>query len=188
MKKIFLTLFIFILIYGAVAESGYNGNRWYKSRNEISLHENADPYFSDAYLNRDVRAEQIIMFGVDIVVYYHLTCGMFTSVSFTIPEDKIQEFKKQTQNKVDENTAVSFTPYDMIAYINSLGKNSSGAFYDYYSNKYFADACYNVKGPENLYKENGAGRITKYNYNEDTWLYLLENVVMGSNYVVYVTK
>lgn len=187
MKKI-LMLFILFMSFGLTAETGYKGNRWYIDRDEIVLQKNYCRSFSDAYLPRDARAEKMLIFDSDIVVYYHMTCGMFVSVSYTLPRNKVYEFKNQNLKKVEERRAESFTPTDMSAYIQSLGKNSDGAFFDYYSNRFIIDSCYNIQGPVGLYNDNGRGMITKYNYNEDTWLYLLENIVMGYNYVVYVTK
>jgi hypothetical protein len=188
MKKAILFIFLLSVFFGAFAETGYNKHAWGTKKSDIKLKSETKPGKDSLW--KDTKAENKSILGKMRPVYYHFFNDSLGAISYTLPIEKVKNFQNKMKEKVFETQAesedidfilVSCKEEKIIPEIQDI---------DLDLNKIVAITTLEAEndGYEEIdpAPENAAGRIYIYDYNDDTRVYLYENVVTDYAFVVYV--
>lgn len=178
MKKIFIILLMLSCFAGAFAETGYNGNQWWSKRqlvknNLLYLITPIIPKDDSAECYEYIEIESKNMLGVKTSVYYHFFDETLSAVSYSLPTEKTKEIKSKFKNKVQELEIELKTEDNTDIEQNCELEN-------YVFNAMITGDIEYFKN----FKGKGA-RLSIYDYNDDTRVYIFENTTEGKTFVVY---
>lgn len=176
MKKIF---FIFVLLScfaAGFAETGYRGIQWYS---------NIEAFPKKDQINYEgLLVYEKIILGKKTYLFYALYENQLQLAAYIITKDKTEELKKElkkykkTEIKADLANGNEYPGKTKI-------ESESWMIGDAYN---LVDQIEKVT-PEELKAaedKTASGKITIYDYNEDTRCYVLENFIADRTAVVYV--
>lgn len=188
MKKTITTLLFLVLSFGLFAETGYAGVQWGTYKKSLKLTDTITPTESEIWDSTIAKKKTIL--GTITNVYYHFSEDYLYGVSYEIRAEKTKELQKKFNNPVITIDTETGTREDFVntllenGYIKDVKNNE---VITHYANKsFFEVACilefkgYDTKGKK------GKGKIHIYDYNDDTRVYLFENIVENSTFVVYM--
>lgn len=178
MKKI-LFILLFSCIAGAFAETGYNGHQWWTSRQVVKdkLLYRTEPTTqnkTDEEFYIYVEVETKTMLGIKTNVYYHFFEKTLSGVTYSLPPEKTKELKTKYKDKVKELEIEYKIDADT-----EVQQNAS--FHNFIFNAMTMGDTEYISGFE------GKGnRISIYNYNDDTRVYILEDKLHNKTFVAYM--
>lgn len=185
MKKI-LSLFILFLSVGLFAETGYAGVEWGTKKEQLKdfFIEHDD---SELWNNTEVREKQIL--NEKTKVYYHFFYDRLISISYKIPDKKTEKLLSKFPDVVD----VMMCPTMTLTEFKELHKDAANLNLDD-SNILETLMNQNVAQFVERYEitqmelPNGKGKIWIFDYNNDTNAYLIQDIIEGYTFVVYVFR
>lgn len=188
MKKQINALFIFLFIAaGLAAETGYQGHKWYETINNFSrsnrIKFEEDPLYGLIYplaYYKNIEGEQTILYyGFDTEYFEFISAG-FTVTQKTAKKIKaklgpeISIYKVSTEDRTAEDLDFEGKEEDIKPYKDCY------IFVDLRSIAYGIDLGYANEYPT------GEGLITVYNYNDDTRVYVFENLYDKRTTIVFM--
>lgn len=180
MKKLITTLLFVFLFMGLFAETGYNGKQWWSSKNSVK---NNLIYFVQPEITEEneimweyMEAEKKNILGLQTYVYYHFSEGYLFSISYSIPKNKTKELKEKFKNKVKEINIAQDTQTYLLE--KDAEYNSEIVW------QLFNAVIMNDDEYLNRFYGKG-GKLTIYDYNDDTRVYIFENKIGDQTFVFY---
>ncbi len=185
MKKI---IFIFVLLFcftGAFAETGYRGHQWYSKFDTFpkSGQESNNLAYGTTmpliYKKTIIESDTFLFYGINFIN------GELEAAGYLIPKSKTELLKKELKSK--KSTIINFDFSDF-----EYESGETPMENDFYI---FADFSFFSKKLESITSQDkedlkafkkAAGRITIYNYNDDTRCYIFENATPDRTVVIYV--
>lgn len=192
MKK---TLFIILLLScfaGAFAETGYNGIKWFTEREDFQKNTGHRTSQSEIIPAAEIQ-EKVILGTKTNVHYFFSTYNCFESVAYSIPKEKTNVLKDKLNKpiRIIKTDALSKEDFSReILEEEPDFKNEIPQTVDTYFNYVFSSICNYAFEKELQFdvikaKGNSKGLLYIYDYNDDTRLYIFENTIEGTTFVVY---
>jgi hypothetical protein len=186
MKKLFF-IFIFISCFAtAIAETGYRGHLWYSKYDTFP--ESGQEINNLSYDSTIPLIYKKTILESKTFLFYDINCttGELESAGYLIPKNKTDLLKKELKQKKSMVIKMDFSEYDYETGETQVENN----FYIFASLAYITkNALENItdQDKEDLKTfKNAAGRITIYDYNDDTRCYVFENATPDYTVVIYV--
>lgn len=178
MKKLLTTLLILFLSLGLFAETGYTGIEWGTPKSCFKFEEDVE----------DAGIKTRTMQGEETKVYYSFYKDIFDGISYSISTEKTKQLLKKYSDKIGTLKIDTITKEAVYKELDEEYKNEK--FYEYYlHNEYCKNAAmYCDILLENEKKGSGQCTVYIYNYNEDTRVYIFENLVEGRTFVYYTFR
>ena len=178
MKKTITILLLLSCFVVTFAETGYAGKQWMSKSSDL-------PYLE---ADEDTKMIDKKMLGIDTTVYYHFSAKRLMAVSYSLPISKTEQAKSNYKNLVDtyKLEVLTQTKWKVLLISgNKINSESTTDDIDRASNKaiYLLARGIELNNVDKI--DNGDARIYIYDYNDDTRVYLFENVVKGVLFVVY---
>ena len=212
MKKIFmlvLTLFFSLFLF---AETGYKGVDWGLHEREITKKLSVNPIFEDNSSENELlkyffptfteKVNETVILGKKVKVSY-----MFVSidneyylcnVAYIINSDKIKElqnhlkqvrwYKSRFQVEQAMKMLVIDAPNMKQEFDDSIARHYFTDYtmsYKYQGESYIMDSVLAFEQPTKKNKK-ASGTLTLYDYNDDTRVYIYDNIIKDKAVVVYV--
>lgn len=178
MKKIF---FIFVLVFcltTGFAEAGYNGLQWGAKYNDIPYPE----------ISENTKAREKKMVGVYTTIFYHLRGNQLKGISYTIPVEKTTEIKSKYKKQIDTKQVEAISQKDwsnLLKEEKKISEKFTSEEIDRESNKMIFLLARGIEEDRASGMDKGNAQIYIYDYNEDTRVYIFENMIEGVTFVVY---
>ena len=178
MKKTITTLLILFLTLGLFAETGYAGFEWGANKSEFS------------YLNtedKNTLSEQKVMLNKETTRFFHFgNTDMLWGISYSLPAAKTDEIKSKFKNLVRTQKLKEMPEEAMTEALKNLALEENEKNKDYVSNRIMAAfaLAYSAYGIPETVKE-GIAAVSAYDYNDDTRVFIFENMVKDKTIVVY---
>lgn len=185
-KKIILTLVLFMIEAAAFCETGYKNFKWGTSAarvvEQIGINNIKNPIDNKELFQSALIQNKIILGERNEINMFFLNKKL-DGVGYLIPNNKkdllIENFKKNIyQFKFPQVTQSEFNEAKEIhkEYIYNV------LVYRLYQKT----SQYEVLGISELKESSGLCQLTIYDYNDDTRVYIYENIIEGETVVVYV--
>ena len=179
MKKIFLSLFVLLFTFGLFAETGYAGVNWGAKREQLKYLFEDHPNTED-WKNTEVRLKMIQ--GEQTKVYYHF-CDVLVGVSYTIPSSKTKKLINIFKNCIDVVTIPTMTKEEAKENLKIDFENKQESDIQINNAMFQTMAILDQKG---INQSDGKGLIWIFDYNEDTRVYVIQDLIEGLTTVVYI--
>lgn len=193
MKKIFFILLLLSCFAGAFAETGYNGIKWFTEREVFKKSTGYKTTQSEVI--PAIEMQEKTMLGEKTTVNYFFSAyDCFEGVIYTIPEKKTSELKDKLNKPIKTFKTDTFTREQFSREILKEEPDFKGQTQqtiNTYFNYVFYSICFYTFEQESNYeiikaKKNSKGTLYIYDYNDDTRLYIFENIIEGLTFVVYL--
>jgi len=184
MKKI-LSLFILFLSVGLFAETGYAGAEWGSSKEDLEYLFIQSDETNKNWENTKVR-EKIIL-GERTDLYYFFIKNILCGICYKIPEEKTDLLIKNYKNQVSllHCKSISLEDFKKNIYNEKDLTNENPQK----TELLFHETTYAVAlQVEYRRMKSGTGNaiVYTYNYNDDTNVHVLRNLINNYTFVVYV--
>lgn len=183
MKKQIISFFILIFTAaGLAAETGYEAYDWGENPLVIIQYEDNQKQkktelWSSTYPPL-IFEKELNGFKTNVFFIFN-NSGYFNLVFYYTDIKNSKKIKDGLKNEVGVIKSSQFTEKDLLEkfpYVTQVTK-------DYIIGDFFISIINGTITPET-----GSGTITIYNYNDDTWCYVFENVLKDKTCVVYAPK
>lgn len=187
MKKIF---FIFVLVScltAGFAETGYNNKAWNTEKGAVKTLGNVEPGEESLWIITEAEIKK--MLGIETMVYYHYFGNKLNSVSYTIPEENLEKLKAKLPKEAQTTNTITMSTDACLLFVASGFGKTENFDLAFNTEMWTLALMYeqgNIEELEGLIDKNGTGTIVNYNYNNDTNVYVFENVIQDYYCVVYI--
>lgn len=196
MKRVISLILAVGIAAGALlfGETGYKKFQWnYPIENVLDcithqtpLNEAQKEYFAECLI-----VEELPILGMKTEVFYFSAGNYISGIAYFIPTSKVKSLKTNLRSKVTE---VKVEGTQEKTYKNKLNENYPELNpEDYWRASFASDKCIfsiyiEAVGYDTLKQEKGKKNCTLsiYDYNDDTRVYIYENIIEGQTVVVYV--
>jgi hypothetical protein len=187
MKKLF---FIFVLVFclaAGFAETGYAGTPWGTLKQNLKIGDRIAP--TDNALWESTEARKKLILNRQNTVYYHFFENQLYGVSYTLQAEDTKQICAKFTNKVDILKVPATTKEEWIDNLiaqRMIDNKEDNALINLASNKMIFEVAAVFEFYGNQAKKTGDAKIYIYDYNEDTRVYIFENMVEGLTFVTYM--
>lgn len=177
MKKAITTLLILFLTLGLFAETGYAGFEWGTNKKKFS-----DLTIEDEY----VLSEQRVMLNTQTTRYFSFGNDQLWTISYSLPVAKTEEIKAKFKNQAYKQNVTEMSDEVIKEALERFKLESNEKNKDFVTNKLVAikAAAFSLYGLTETGKE-GKATVYAYDYNDDTRVFIFENITKGKTVVVY---
>lgn len=176
MKKLFFTFVLVFCLAAGFAETGYRGMQWYSNAEAFPK--------KDQIKLEDLLVYEKIILGKKTFLFYALYKNQLQFSAYVITKDKTEELKKELKKFKKTEIRADLTntnEYPGKTQIETETWMVSDAFE--IVDQIEKTTPEEIKAAED---KTASGKITIYDYNEDTRCYVIENFIAGQTAVVYV--
>lgn len=178
-----------IMLAGALAfgETGWNNHQWWTDVKKYRTDKDEKIPESLITLQDKVQATKRLILGKKINVYFLFPDGKLTGISYTIESSKTEELKKKFNQPVSYIKFYQFSKEEIIegAAQDEVIIKTDEEIEWIMTSVLFAIAATIEQEGMGSYNE-GDAQLSIYDYNDDTRVYIYENIMEGQTVVVYV--
>ena len=177
MKKIITTLLFLFMVLGLFAETGYAGFEWGTNKNNFTDLTREDDY---------ILSEQRVMFNTLTTRYFSFGNGQLWTVSYSLSAEKTEEIKSKFKNQVYKKKITELSDELINEAYQRFKLEENEKNKDYITNKLVSAkaAAFSSYGISETEKE-GKATLYAYDYNDDTRVFIFQNITEGKTVVVY---
>jgi hypothetical protein len=186
MKKLF---FIFVLLSCfavGFAETGYRGHQWYSAAESF-------PKTGQENVNLEYDSTKPIIYKKTILesktfLFYDINIGTdeLESAGYLVPKNKTEQLKKELKSMKKTIYNYDFSEMEIETGTSQL-ENDFNIFAEFsWITKLFESSMTEQDKEDLKAFKNAEGRITIYDYNDDTRCYIFENAIPDRTVVIYV--
>ncbi len=188
MKKLF---FIFVLVFcvaAGFAETGYAGTQWGTHKQNLKIGDKIEPTNNELWESTEARRKLIL--NKPGIIYYHFVEDYLYGITYTLNKKDTKQIISKFKNEVDTIKVESSDLDEWIDYLSQQGmidNKEDEEDINLATNKMIFEitAVYEFQGYKNQIK-NGNAKVYIFDYNDDTRVFLFENIVEGYSFVSYI--
>lgn len=187
MKKIFFILVLVFCLTAGFAETGYAGTPWGTLKQNLKIGDRIAP--TDNPLWESTEARKKLILNKQNTVYYHFFENQLYGVSYTLQAEDTKQICAKFTNKVDMKKIPGMNKLEWIEIMFTEGlidNKEDNEIINLASNKMIFEVAAGFEFYGNKTTKTGDAKIYIYDYNEDTRVYIFENMVEGLTFVTYM--
>ena len=188
MKKIFFILVLLSCFAAGFAETGYAGTQWGTHKQNLKIGDKIEPTENELWESTEARKKLIL--NKQNTIYYHFADSYLYGITYTLSREDTKQIRSKFKNEVDIINLEAFSHEEWIENLLNQGmidNKEDSAEVNLATNKMIFEitAVYEFQGYKKQIK-NGNAKVYIYDYNDDTRVFLFENIVEGYSFVSYI--
>lgn len=179
MKKKTFILFLLFCFSVAFAETGYAGIQWGTKWESL-------PFTKEDLTTKSMDRKLV---GEDTTMYYHFRNLKLAGISYSLPREKTDLAKANYEHLVETLHADNITVKEFVNILeeqNEIDSKATSNEIDRVANKFIFNITKGIEAEGSQGFEKGNASIYIYDYNNDTRVYIFENIIENITFVVYL--